>query len=221
MLRSKTAVIGVVLLVAASPYLLLIAAEQFFSLLYQRRYDYQPVHAENRVSIGATEISLRDDARIARFALDRTPGRIQIQIGEETYDGASQVPIRTDARGPRRYHGWVALGVLRDRKCDCDRVAITERIPEAPGESRAKSIRITFVAEDGSVEIEEFARSKRRWPPYRAVLASDAAGRSLGFVSGVLNVWPSIFYPLIYPFATGLLGFALWMHGALSRRAQS
>jgi hypothetical protein len=40
----------------------------------------------------------------------------------------------------------------------------------------------------------------------------------MGFYSDLMQVWPSIFYPLLYPWATGLLGVIALRVAATRRR---
>jgi hypothetical protein len=55
---------------------------------------------------------------------------------------------------------------------------------------------------------DEFSYADRCQLPVRAILIRNVVPHPSGYCSDVLQVWPSIFYPVLYPWVSGLLGGA-------------
>lgn len=77
--------------------------------------------------------------------------------------------------------------------------------------------RIIRLDADGSIVQEVFTSANRRSPIYRWMLLFDGW---MGYVSNVLVGWPSLIYPIMYPFLTGPIGLVMVLVGLVVRRQQ-
>jgi hypothetical protein len=68
--------------------------------------------------------------------------------------------------------------------------------------------RTLSVSADGRVVDEQFGYAERCSPPVRTLLIRYVVPHPSGFCSDVMQVWPSVFYPVLYPWASGAVGLA-------------
>jgi hypothetical protein len=200
--------IGVVLLLLSAYPLYLMAAEIVVSTCaYQRyemeqhrgaNYDYKSAefHGHRAIFSGGTSVN----------------GKPTISTTVDGKDYSLSSPVGLDDRGG--FHGWAAMLTLRDRQNNEERLAIVQRVAREsyPDDTR---YRILFVQPNGTVTEEWFSYPERHDPIYRAMLAQYVHPEPLGFYSQVLSYWPTIFYPIIYPWLTGLVGFILSVVGGI------
>ena len=81
--------------------------------------------------------------------------------------------------------------------------------------------RALFIDSKGKVTEDVFPFSERTSPLYRTVLAEEVTPMQLGFYSDVLDIWPSVFYPLLYPLVSGVVGLNLTIVGLVKYRRAS
>ncbi|WP_284638115.1 hypothetical protein [Paenibacillus silviterrae] len=140
---------------------------------------------------------------------------VRITVNGVDYSHSADVVIRPNYRDSNRYHGYLALIELVDKKEGTSRMAVIQRIDslESPPQMEKLRWRLLFVSIDGTVEEEIFSYKDRGSPLYRARLANFATPIAVGFRSDVLYFWPTIFYPLFYPYITALFGFLFLLMG--------
>jgi hypothetical protein len=101
---------------------------------------------------------------------------------------------------------------LVDREERADRIVVAQTI--GPYKYRTVS-----VAMDGAVTEDQFDYRERCSPPIRASLIRNVVPHPIGFCSDVMTVWPTISYPILYPWISGVLGVLfVVMGGARARR---
>jgi hypothetical protein len=116
---------------------------------------------------------------------------------------------------------------MKDRVQGEEFLAVVQRVatvnPRNINDLSPLRFRILLVAA-GSVKEEVFTFSDRAHPQYRTMLARLVSPQEIGFYSQVLAWYPSVLYPLLYPWLTGLVGIVAIMAGAgglLLRRRRS
>lgn len=124
----------------------------------------------------------------------------------DTKDYSLNSPVELDNNGG--YNSWAHILTLTDRQKNEDKLAVIQRAAgkRYPDDTR---YRILFLARDGSVSQEWFSYSERSSPPYRAMLAQFAHPEPLGIWSQIDSYYPTLFFPIIYPWGSALLGFVL------------
>lgn len=80
--------------------------------------------------------------------------------------------------------------------------------------------RTVAIMDRGEVAIDDFSYSERASPPVRTVLARFVSPTGIGFFSDATQGWPTLLYPIIYPWLTGLGGLAMLLVSFLAARQQ-
>lgn len=217
--------IGVLLLALSAP--VLHAHFREYALAEKARQQY----AIRQIPIGAAgftaeafvydfrgnRVELADDFKQPAAAWQRGPVRMTVNGRDHSHPALAV--IRAESRDSNRYHGYLALAELTDRKAGTVRLAIIQRIDGQPNEvppaMEELRWRLLFVSEDGTVEEETFAYGERARPLYRTRLANFATPISFGYESNALIVWPSLFYPILYPYVSAFAGMTLILSGAV------
>lgn len=112
------------------------------------------------------------------------------------------------ARSFQRMSGSdVALMNLLDREAQDARVLVAERT----GAAKKETWRYRLIAVDagGRVTVDEFSFGERNQKPGRVVAARFVSPEPIGFTNEALQQWPSITYPILYPWLTALVGVAM------------
>lgn len=229
-------VLGLMLFVLSTPQLFAYAREFASGQTSEYRYDFRPIRTEipgfgayaNEADYYGNRVELSDDFGDASAGLDageeeqwRT-GQVRITINGEDYSHPAEAVIRPSYLDSNRYHGYLAIVELVDKRGEQDRLAVVQRIDGNHDSAWKEKLewRLLMVSKNGAVEEEMFTYAERGEPLYRARLANYATPIAVGFHSDVLQAWPSLLYPLLYPFFTGLLGLLLLIMGAIGLRKE-
>ena len=186
----------------------------------------------NRTFVNFQEqrVILSDKFKMSKATQDSTTfdktklGIVNININSRDYTHPSQVEIRTEVDDANRYWMQVMVAEITDKVENKTRLAILQSFPRFDFNNFANydlnnmKCRILFVDANGKVEEDVFRFGDRANPIYRALLAYYVAPEPLGLTSQVFQYWPTIFYPLLYPFVTGILGLILTVKGVRARR---
>ncbi len=175
-------------------------------------------------------ISLTDDAspsdssaRIVQpWGFKERPGRVTLKIDGQDYSWPHDVGIRPESkRILNRYHHWIFLGQLKeDGKKDAEFLIVQRFIDQDED-----WYRVLRIPEVGKISEEVFPHSARTDPVERTFFVRLVYPNGIGFYSDVLQVWPSVIYPVAYPIGTALAGlillcFATGWWGLIKRKAQ-
>lgn len=193
---------------------------------------YQIKRLENRtfVDFQGQRVTLSDKFKMSKKtydsdSFDKTKlGIVNININGRDYTHSSQVEIRIEVDDANRYWMQVMVAEITDKTENKTRLAVLQSYPRADFDNFASydlnnmKCRILFVDANGKVEEDVFRFGDRADPIYRALLAYYVAPEPLGLTSQVFQYWPTVFYPLLYPFVTGILGLILTVKGVRARR---
>jgi len=174
---------------------------------------------------GGHVVSLTDDLGRSQAHDARAVGVVHVAIDGRDYSSPNATEIRPYFPDGNRYHGWVKLIRLIDTKANVAALAVAQRIaPPATSETlgaipRRSELRyrVLLVGEKGDVTEDVFEYGSRGRPVTRAMLASYVSPFSVGFYSDVLQVWPTVLFPVLYPGLTGTLGVLLIVVGLAKR----
>jgi len=180
--------------------------------------------------IGSHHVELRDDffGQAAKRE-DRAKGKVNVIIDGRDYSFTSEVEIRPFYKDQNRYHSWIKLIRLLDRRAQTEHLAIVQRISSAaafgkePWEipKRQLRYRLLLVGSDGKVSEDVFGYEDRARPGYRAMLARYVTPFSIGFHPDVLQAWPTFLYPILYPGLTAIAGIGTLALGFVRRFRRS
>ncbi|MFB9326180.1 hypothetical protein ACFFSY_09675 [Paenibacillus aurantiacus] len=167
----------------------------------------------------------------------------QFQPGSVTGDSRAQSPLRMTINGvdwsmdslaevrpayldENRYHGY--FGMLLVREDSGERLVIVQRVDGVGFDFKPETLawRMLYVAPNGDVTEERVSYGEWKDRPELAdfVNQSSASPISVGYRSGILQVWPSLLFPLLYPIGSagaGLLMLAVMAVSLPFRRSSS
>jgi hypothetical protein len=220
--------LGIILTVISAPPLALITRELVVGSAVQTRYTIERVVSSERGmeggalrgQIGGHTVELRDDQPVKehepfRAGDPRAPGNVWVVVDGRQRSTPARAIIRLERRDANRYWGFVYLMKLVDRG-DGDRLVVAQDL--GGGDYRTVSI---FA--DGRVVEDQFDYASRCTPPVRAALIRYVVQHPSGYCSDVMQVLPSLWYPVLYPFVSGGLGACLTVIGLVrfpSRRGR-
>ena len=211
----------------SAPPLYWMQVEKWLGFLFDWNYQVQWVHDATRVEECGHAIQLEDDLGQGTDEKTRTIAHLRVIVDGRLQEQALKVVARTFYDDSNRYFTWATLGILRER--EGSKLFVIQRLPAPqpapdrpddsalePGGKEHYRWRILFLGCDGQISTEQFTFAERSSPVYRAVLAGRTSPVMLGFRSGVWTVWPTLWYPLLYPWLSGLIGCILLIAAAWS-----
>lgn len=209
------AIIGGFLFTFSAPVLLLMAREYQISSRAYKTYSLEHILRNETVFHGHA-VLISDEILHPPNEHDEDPevaAPIHITINGQDYSSPATAMIKPARHGSSRYNGYVSLIIVRDRSSGEERLSVCQRIPGLifPGDTQ---FRILFVNPDGKVTEEIFKYAARTFPLYRTMLARLVSPIPIGFISNVNCLYPTLFYPFLYPWGTSLIGLILLGIGA-------
>lgn len=208
--------IGITLLALSAYPIYLMAVELRTSQAAYHRFEVSQ-HFDKEFDYRSTDFYghhvVLSEARELGPAKSTDRRRIAVSTTIDGKDYSLDSPIEVDY-GARSYNGWLAIVTLKDRQSGPELLAVVQRVigDRYPEDTR---YRILFVQPDGKIREEWFAYGERANPLYRTVLAAFVHPEPLGFHSQVMSYWPTIYFPIIYPFVSAVLGTLLTLIGSV------
>lgn len=146
---------------------------------------------------------------------------LSIFINGEEIVQLKEHPIRVGAEGLNRYYGEIAYLIVEDKKNDLTQFIVlvkrtkelAEKMPngDIKGWVSPEKLKYTLYAidENGTYTSENISYSKRNALQTELLNAGAVFPYRIGYYTDALQAYPSILFPLIYPFATLIIGFIL------------
>lgn len=199
-MRKKVLGLGLFLLIVSVPVLVLMATEALVGWFAYNRYKVQ-VHNSCQVEFHGHTITLADTLSPQGFAEgDMVENVVSLHVDERDYSFDTEIVVRPFYSDMRRYASQLALVTLIDLKTGKDRATVVSRcLPD-------QRIQVYFIDPDGQVQQDLFSLGDRARPVYRTMLARFVQPAPVGFYSDVLQVQPSLYFPILYPFASAVAG---------------
>ena len=236
---NKSLLWGLLLLVPSLYTTFLMAREAWLNNIVYSRYSItecfedqpgQPIVSQIPLSYTwhGQKVVLSDDFEKGNFPTDdRRAGRVKITINGKDYTSPWLVEIRPNDHDVNRYWMQVMLVKFNDREARTERLVVLQSFPDFDLHeynalhSDTLTCRALFIDSEGTVTEDVFPFSERTSPLYRTLLARVVSPMQLGFYSNVMEVWPSVFYPLLYPLVSGVVGLILTIVGIVKYRRTS
>ncbi|MFE8697375.1 hypothetical protein ACFYKT_13615 [Cytobacillus sp. FJAT-53684] len=150
-------------------------------------------------------------------------GDLAIYIDKVQIDRLKEHPIRIDEEGLNRYYGEIAYLLLEDKNMDQTQfVLLLKKTKEIQKEMPNGDIvgwvpeeKLTYAMyvldEDGNIDRQTFRLTERSALQTQLVNAGVVAPTRMGYYTNAWEGYPSLFFPLIFPFLTLLIGFTLML----------
>lgn len=135
---------------------------------------------------------------------------VQIKLDGANIVEPTEMWLSNRSRGSR-YFSWLDVLTVRDRKTGEDSIAIVQRLTDDEGLMEERAWRIVTVKRDGTWSDIVLAYKERSENPLgvRLVTVSGTSMIAMGYQSDILQSYPSLFFPLMYPWATSAIGVIL------------
>lgn len=184
-------IVGVLLLGLSAWPLFLMAREEFIRLDLNHNYQFTRA-PDGEATIGKTPVRLISEKKDARG-----DPQVRVNIGGHDYSAPSI---------------YSSIVTVQDRQAAQNSVVVIQYLGgdgTLPFAKRKMHWRSLWVTADGQVRKDEFNYDDRCTPPIRSRLANFATPTSLGCKSDLMHGWPSLLYPILYPWISGALGAIL------------
>ena len=223
--KHRLFIVGVLLIGVSAYPLILMAREIATDRAVHARYTVEPVNGAQEARIEQHLVRLEDDQPTSANPEERVEGAVRIEVDGRDVSSGANVRIRPYFQDANRYHGYVALMKILDHESGTTRIAVSQHLgPSAITDPPYRSVqryRVLFVSSNGEVDEDVFNYDERGSPPIRARLIAPVVSHPIGYHSDLMQVWPTLWYPLLYPWLSGLIGLVLTAMGIVTMRARS
>jgi hypothetical protein len=146
---------------------------------------------------------------------------LSLYINGEKIVQLNEHPIRVEAEGLNRYYGEIAYLLVEDKKNNLTQFIVlvkrtnelAEKMPngDIKGWVAPEKLKYTLYAieENGTYSSENFSYSKRDALQTELLNAGAVFPYRIGYYTDALQAYPSLLFPLIYPFASLIIGFIM------------
>lgn len=145
--------------------------------------------------------------------------KLQLLVNGKEVSEADEIAPDRDGGGSR-YWSWLDVLLVKDKKSDEEHIAIVQRLSYNSVMQENYRWKIISIAEDGELSEKEIQYRTRSENPLavRLITFSGTALMSMGYYSDLLHYYPSLFYPVLYPFGTAAFGVVLVLLGFFLQR---
>jgi hypothetical protein len=203
---------GLLLLVWSARPLFLMAREVVIGTQVARHYAWVPSAVSNidtglQLTLGSHQVELRDDTPPTSDHSLSVDGAIQVLIDGHEYSPFGNGRIRPAFDTPNRYHGSAFLARLTNKAVGREYLVVAQS-------SRA-GYRILWVDSDGRATEDRFGYDEVCAVPVRAMIVRFVTSHPIGYCSDIMQSWPSLLFPILYPWTAGVMGLVLTVCGGV------
>jgi hypothetical protein len=227
--RSWLLWMGAFLLVVSAYPMALMTREVITGDSVRARYRFKRIYESQSATVGRHQVAVVDNAPKSSDASERIRGAGQILVDNRVYAIVNDVEIRPSFTDANRYHGFVALVRFENVIGGDAHVAVVvnagldpmaPRRPNGGYDFEYLRFRVIMVDSEGRVSDETFFRKDRGSPPLRAALARFVSPTPMGYYSDLMMVWPSVVYPVAFPWTSGVVGTICLLLAVRMRRGR-
>lgn len=139
--------------------------------------------------------------------------KLHLFVNGKEITQASEIWLSNRNRGSR-YFSWLDILTVNEK------VAIVQRLTDDHEPMNNRRWKIIWIDEKANITEDKISYQKREENPLavRLINVSGTSLMSMGYYSDILKGYPSIFFPLIYPIVTGLVGILLCIIALVKRK---
>jgi hypothetical protein len=144
----------------------------------------------------------------------REQANLKVTVNHKDWSMEGPVLVRPNFLDDNRYHGY--FGVLTAEENGIEKFVVIQRISgTAFTPDKSLSWRILSVDSGGQVEEDRFTFDELGEVPQRVnmINLTSTSPSAVGYQSDILLGWPSLIFPLAYPYGTALVGLILVIIG--------
>lgn len=172
----------------------------------------------NEITIDGIELEIVEEQTEKKAPLTRwdeeegvPPGNIvdvHILLNGESITTPSEIRLSNRNRGSK-FFSWLDIVTVKDYAQDKKYIKIVQRLSDDDALDDDRKWKIISIDEKGDVTEEKMSYETRSENPLGVKLIhfTNTALIAFGYYSDITQGYPSLLFPIVYPFATGLLGF--------------
>jgi hypothetical protein len=188
-------------------YSIIVQKSNISSISYARDYFWEgnTIRVEDKFRTG----NLNEDSR--------EKSSIYIMINDKDWSVINPIEVRPNYLDENRYHGYFGLLVVEEK--GNENLVFVQRVSGNLFTKEADlAWRTLTVKKNGQVHEDQFSYEQRADVPQRVdyINLTNTSPYSLGYKSNILKGWPSLLFPIFYPFGTASLGLILLVIGILT-----
>ncbi|NEU32423.1 hypothetical protein GN156_16870 [bacterium LRH843] len=169
------------------------------------------------ISFYNTDITLVDTFTGTEEPDVREKSKVQILIQGMNYAEPVSLEIRPTHLDNNRYHGYLGMLKMTNHSTKEEDLIIIQRLFEDSFSTSEKDFKwkVISINKGGSVKTDIFTREDIDNPSYRRdlIVKATVSPYALGYKSNILQSYPSLFFPFLYPFGTMVIGIILLVIG--------
>ena len=179
----------------------------------EAKYSVKPIRNNfSEIEFGDSRITLRGFPEEVAPSFDSKTGEVELDVnGRVTPLDFKKLVAFCFDRADYPYWGFWSAAELKMQESGESFLTVTLGVGK-DFNPNDWCFQILFIDGAGSVSSEMFDGAVRSKPLYRKILA-QYAGPSMGYRSQALVQWPTIWYPILYPWITTLLGLIFCVVG--------
>lgn len=133
--------------------------------------------------------------------------RIQYYLNGKAISEADPIWLSNRDRGSR-YYSWLDVLSVYDKETDEKYIYIVQRLTDDDANMAERAWKLIRISPEGEVSEETVSYADRSQHPLavRLINYSGTSLMAMGYHSDILHGYPSLFFPLLYPFLTGVIG---------------
>lgn len=150
----------------------------------------------------------------------REKAQVHIIIQGVNYAEPIHLEIRPNYLDNNRFHGFLGMLKMTNRSTKEEYLVIIQRLFEDFTSEKDFKWKVISINKEGLVKTDIFTRDTLHSPAYRKDLVTKetVSPYTLGYKSNSLSFYPSLFYPILYPFGTMGIGMISLMIGIKIRK---
>lgn len=190
-------------------------SEIFTYSQYMKEIDFSKENqVKTQLSYYDTKIELTDTFT----GREHQPATVQILVNNKNFAEPVSLIIRPTHLDNNRYHGYLGLVTLKNKKIDNEQLVIVQRLFNQTMNEEDFKWKTIAINKDGTIETAVFDRGMLHNPAYRANIIGQATASpfALGYHSNILKGYPTILFPLLYPISTIGMGIIFLIIGFIS-----
>ncbi|WP_339320024.1 hypothetical protein [Paenibacillus sp. FSL R10-2734] len=136
--------------------------------------------------------------------------KIQYLLNGQKVSTSDEIWLSNRDRGSR-YFSWIDILTVKDRKTGEEEISIVQRLTDDSQPMDKRKWKIITILHDGSVEekVLSYAQRSDNHLGVKLIEFSGTSRMSMGYYSDITKGYPSVFFPLIFPFLTSVVGIFL------------
>lgn len=145
--------------------------------------------------------------------------RLQLLVDGKEVSDADEIWLSNRDPGSR-YWSWLDVLLVKDKQTGQEQIAIVQRLSEDTVMQEDYRWKVIYISEDGGISEEQIEYGTRSEHPLavRLIVFSGTSLIGMGYYSDLLHYYPSLYYPVLYPFGTTVIGGILILLGFFLQR---